>query len=195
MRLIRRLHHWAGLLTFVNLTLYGIIGMAAFAGGGFRAELQPRAAYDRPFTAPPDAADREVAEAVCRALNLTLALPVQSVAISRDASHHLALDLYHANGRHKITVDEAAHSIHVEEFRAPLTRFLDILHISTIALRTGDTRLTIWTYFNEFAMWALALMLLTGAAIAVQRGGLIVWIAFSTGTVLTLATLAWTLKQ
>jgi hypothetical protein len=77
------------------------------------------------------------------------------------------LDFYHANGRHTVTV--LPDRLRIEARRAPFTKYLSTLHVTTAAFRTADMRLRLWSWYNEFAMWTLVLMLSTGAWLAIMR--------------------------
>ena len=163
--LLRRLHTWLGLLTFVNLMVYGVVGISA------AWQLRPRARFGTPKTVSlpydvsPGLSDAAVADRVCTLLGLTLARPIQSAVIQHDAAHHLVLDFWHANGRHKVTVLEREGRLQVEVFPVTLARYLDTLHLTTAAFRSGDWRMRLWAGYNEFALWALIGMLATGAAL------------------------------
>jgi hypothetical protein len=102
-----------------------------------------------------------------RLLDLPLATPVHSFNISHDAAGRLQLDFYHANGRHKVTVLDDR--LQIEVARAGLGKYLSTLHVTTAAFHSGDTRLQLWSWYNEFAMWLLVVMLATGGWLAATR--------------------------
>jgi hypothetical protein len=106
-----------------------------------------------------------VAERVCSLLGLSLATPVQSAAIQRDSANNLSFDFWHANGHHHVTVLEKESRIRVEEFRNDLGDYLDTLHRTTAAFSSGDWRMQLWADYNEFAMWCLLGMIVTGVAL------------------------------
>ena len=158
-RTIKTLHTYAGLLTFVNLMVYGIAG---FSSMWHRPGDQTPAVSERAFTVPPNLTDKEVAERICLDLGLTLAMPVQNAAIHRDAAGGLWLDLWHVNGRHKVTVLEKEGRIRIEERRGSVASYLNGLHATTAAFRGYDWRMMLWAYYNEFAMWCLGGMIASG---------------------------------
>jgi hypothetical protein len=185
MRLVKRLHTWAGLLTFVNLLVYGMAGLAATA----RTNPNNRTIgltrrYEVAFTAPANATDRQLAELICDVLGLTLAKPVQGPAIQRDAANNLLLDLYHVNGHHRVTVLEKENRLQVEEFRAGVGRYADVLHMTTAVFRSGDRRMNVWAWYNEFAMWSLLGMTGSGLFLwlATRPRLLAAWISLGLGT-------------
>lgn len=162
MWLVRKLHIYAGLLTFVNLTVYGIVGLSAV----YLLSSHPQApvvSYQS-FTVQPNLTDREVAEQICSRLNLTLATPVNRFAIQHDVANNLFLDFRHANGRHQVTVLEKEGRIRIEATRNSLWLYLYTLHETTAAFHSGDWRMQFWADYNEFAMWCLIAMILSGIA-------------------------------
>jgi hypothetical protein len=161
--LLRKIHTYAGLLTFINFMVYGLVGISATWAG--RPSRPPAQLVEREFTVPPNVTDREIAEQVCSLLRLSLARPIQDAVIQHDPANRLVLDFYHANGRHRVTVMEADGKLRIEVYRASLLRYLDTLHVTTAAFRSGDWRMQLWADYNEFAMWCLLGMTLSGAAL------------------------------
>jgi len=161
MWLIRKIHTYAGLLTFVNLAVYGIVGLCALYL--LRPHSQPPVVSYQDFTAEPNLTDRQVAEQVCAQLNLSLATPVNSFAIQHE-DENLLLDLRHANGRHRVTVLEKDGRIRIEVTRNSIWLYLYTLHETTAAFHSGDWRMQLWADYNEFAMWCLLTMIVSGFA-------------------------------
>jgi len=161
-----RIHIFAGLLTLVNLLLYGVVGITALWE-------RPRAAapviWEQPFAVQAGESDRAVAERAVRVLGLSLATPVHDFAIGHDRAGRLVLDFYHANGRHKVTVSGG--QLHVEQTRVGLAKYLNTLHVTTAAFHSGDWRMQLWAWWNEFAMWGVAVMAVTGVWIWWKRRG------------------------
>ena len=158
--MILRIHTYAGLLVFLNLVLYAVVGIAASAGA--RNAPSP-VVWEQPFEAPPHLSDRQVAEQVVRLLGLSLATPVHDFAIGHDGEGRLKLDFYHVNGRHEITLLERPGRLRVSHTRANFLRYLSTLHVTTAAFHSGDWRMQLWAWWNEFAMWCVAVMAASGA--------------------------------
>jgi PepSY-associated TM region len=161
--LISRIHNYAGLLTLANLMLYAVVGIAAL--WDTRGAAAPEV-WEQPFAAAAES-DRATAERVVQLLRLSLATPVHDFAIRHDAGRPLVLDFYHANGRHKVTVLEGR--IRVEHTRVSLWKYLSTLHVTTAAFRSGDWRMQLWAWWNEFAMWCLLVMMGSGVWIWLSR--------------------------
>ena len=166
--MILRLHTCTGLLAFVNLMLYAVAGIAAL----FDARTAPApVAWEQAFTEQAGQSDRAVAERVVRLLGLSLATPVHDFAIGHDAQGHLVLDFYHANGRHQVTVLDHPGRLRVKQTRATLWKYLTTLHVTTAAFHSGDWRMQLWAWWNEFAMWSLAVMAASGVCLWWERRG------------------------
>ena len=164
--MISRIHTYAGLLTLANLLLYALVGIAALFDS--RSIPVPQV-WEQPFASHPNENDRQTAERVVALLGLSLATPVHDFNIRRDPQHRLLLDFYHANGRHKVTVLEGR--LHVERTRASLWKYLSTLHVTTAAFHSGDPRMQLWAWWNEFAMWCLLAMTASGVWIWLGRRG------------------------
>ncbi|HEY2018235.1 MAG TPA: hypothetical protein VGH38_32240 [Bryobacteraceae bacterium] len=161
--LIQKLHTYAGLLTFVNFIVFGLVGLSATLQSK-PAESRPVVRYEN-FTVDPNLTDRQVAERVATLLRLSLATPIQSAVIQHDAGRNLLLDFWHANGRHRVTVLEKDGRLRVETMRNSLWSYLGTLHATTAAFHSGDWRMQLWARYNEFAMWCLIGMIASGAAL------------------------------
>jgi len=164
-QVLRKIHTYLGLLTLINLMVFGVVGLAATWRLQAAAPFQPEEVRYLPFTPAADETDAAVADRVCTLLGLSLARPIQKQVIQRDAAHNLVLDFWHANGRHKVTVLEVEGRLRVARSAVPLWRYLDTLHRTTAAFRSGDRRMQLWAGYNEFAMWSLIGMLASGAAL------------------------------
>ena len=166
--MILRIHTYAGLLVFVNFVLYAVVGIAAFAGA---RTATASIVWEQPFSVPANLSDRQVAERVVRLLGLSLATPVHDFNIGHDAEGRLKLDFYHANGRHQVTLLEHPVRLRVSNTRAGFLRYLSTLHVTTAAFHSGDRRMQLWAWWNEFAMWGVAVMAASGVWVWWERRG------------------------
>lgn len=153
--LIRRLHIYAGLLTFAHLIMYGIAGVVATFQPGLERPKIPRAIRHVTFTPPASATDQQVASAVFQTLKLPLTRPVPDWFLRRTPDNHLLLDFYNINGIFRVVVLEDRNQLRIEEIRNSLGLFLEDIHAAT----TGDAQapgwVRAWGVWNEVAMWAL----------------------------------------
>lgn len=176
--MIAKLHTYAGLLTFVNLMVFGIVGLSSAFGPKPAGAWHAR---ELPLRLEPGMTDHAVAERVCAALGLTLATPIQSAVIQHDGAGNLWLDFWHANGRHRVTVLRARGTIRVETRRNSLWSYLDTLHTTTTVFRSGDWRMRLWACYNEFAMWSLLAMLASGVWMWLRSNPRLRWAQVSLG--------------
>jgi hypothetical protein len=192
MWLLKKIHTYAGLLTFVNLAVYGIVGLS-IVWLRQSGEPAPVVSYQS-FAVPPNLTDRQVAERICSLLNLSLATPVNGAAIQHDADNNLFLDFYHANGRHQVTVLEKEGRLRIAVIRNSLASYLYTLHETTAAFHSGDSRMQLWADYNEFAMWCLLVMIASGFAmfLAARARSRLAQISLACGCCLFAALYFWT---
>lgn len=153
--LVLKAHIYAGLLTFTQVMIYGVAGLVATLQPGLERPKVPRAVRYVPFTAAPNASDKEVAAAVYARLAPPLARPVPDWFLRRTADNDLRLDFYNVNGIWRVIVLEDSHQLRIEEIRNSLGYFLSDIHAAT-PNDAGLPRLVrLWALYNEAAMWCL----------------------------------------
>jgi hypothetical protein len=161
--LFRKLHMYAGLLNLSILLIFGVSGLLATLAPApdQRKRADPTVEY-RDFTVPAGLDDKAVAAQVYDFLKLPLAAPVPAFAIKRNADNDLSFDFYNPNGMRRAVVLEKEKRIRLETRRNPLGNFLNGLHTTTSNSRTSDWRMRCWTWYNEFSIWSLIGMSLSG---------------------------------
>ena len=161
-RIVKKIHMYMGLLVWSALLVYAIAGLQAT--GLVRPADRPRPAPETSyldFTTPPNAPDSEVVKAAWEAMGITMAGPPGNPR--RDNQQNLTFTAYSVNGPSRATVLENEKRIRVERMRSPIWGFFDSLHGMTPRNRAPDIRITLWKYYNEFALWCLSLMVLSGS--------------------------------
>jgi hypothetical protein len=162
MWLLKRVHAYAGLLAFVNLIVYGVVGLSVTF---LRQSAEPASVITyRNFSIEPNLTDRQVAERVRLQLNLSRTGPVNQGAIEHDAANNLLLDFRDVNGSHRVTVLEKEGRLRIETIRNSFGIYLDTLHGRTASFQASDWRMQLWSDYNEFAMWCLLTMIASGFA-------------------------------
>ena len=158
-RLIKKLHIYSGLVNFIILMVFGVAGLQAT----FRIQRQHNDVVEtRPFDAPDNATDREVAAAAVRALDLPAPMPGQN-DLRRDANQNLTFTSYTVNGPRLITILEPERQRRVTIRRNVLVHFFDDLHATTLSNSAGgDLRIRMWAWYVEFSIWSLIFMSVTG---------------------------------
>jgi hypothetical protein len=161
--LFRKVHMYAGLLNLSILLIFGIAGLwATFEPAPEqRHRPDPQIEY-RDFTVPAGLDDKAVADRVYEFLQLPLSAPIPNFAVRRDQNNDLALDFYNPNGVRRAIVLEKENRIRLETRGNPLANYLNGLHTTTINARSTDWRIRYWTYYNEFSIWSLIGMSISG---------------------------------
>ena len=161
--LFRKVHMYVGLLNLSILLIFGVSGLwATFEPAPDQRHRPDPQVEFRDFTVPAGLDDREAAARVYEFLKLPLSAPVPNPAVRRDANNDLALDFYSPNGLRRAVVLEKENRIRLETRRNGFTNYLNGLHTTTINARSTDWRVRAWTYYNEFSIWSLIGMSISG---------------------------------
>ena len=153
--LIRKIHIYAGLLTFAQLVVYGIAGLVAtFHTGGERPKA-PRSVRFVPFSAPASATDKQVAALVYETMHISLARPIPDWFLRHTPDNHLLLDFYNVNGIRRVIVLESEQRLRVEDIRNSTWLFLEDIHAATPGDDEAPRLVRAWALWNELAMWTL----------------------------------------
>lgn len=162
-RWVRKLHMYAGLLTYSNFTLFGVAGLVATCDERPEARAPYPSVVERAAFAPAaGASDKQMADALHARLDPPLAGPVPEWALRDDEAGNLLVSFYSVNGPTHVRVLEKHRAIEIERVRNPLPRFLSNLHALTPREWTGDWRLLAWAVMNEVALWTLLGLALSG---------------------------------
>jgi len=157
--LVKKIHMYAGLLSFSILLVFGLIG--SYAMFLPHPEQRPRPQPNEIFVAysvPPNLTDQQVADHVRETLQLSMAPPVPPPAVRRNRDNNLAFQFFQPTGWTRVTVLEKENKLRVETFRNRIMQYLNVLHETTVRNRATDLRVKLWTYYNEFSIWTLLLM-------------------------------------
>lgn len=185
--LVVKLHIYAGLLVFTQFIIYGISGLTAAAH--LQRPRTPQTVRYVPYTAPPAATDRDVAEDVYRTLNFTVARQPTNRTVRRTPENDLQIDLSNINGLRRVTVLERERRLRIEEARIPTAMFVNDMH----TVHAGDAQaprlMHAWGIYNGVAMWCLLAFCISGVYLwlSAQAGSLWAWICFGAGTIAFIA--------
>jgi hypothetical protein len=153
---------YVGLLNLSILLVFGVAGLSAtFEPGPEQRQPDPEVEF-RDFTPSPGLDDKGVADEVHRFLNLPLTAPIPKNVIRRDSNNDLVLNFYTVKGLRRAIVIEKERRIRLETDRQGLAAYLNSLHTTTLNARSADWRIRWWTYYNEFSIWSLIGMSLSG---------------------------------
>ena len=160
--MIKRIHIYLGLLSFSHFIVYGIAGLTASSQRSLERPKVPMNARYEPFTATPNSTDKQVADAVYKQLQLPFTRPMPDWYLRRTPENDLLLDFVNINGIYRVTVLEKEQRVKIEEIRNSAWLFLEDIHAGTGRDPEEASLLRAWGYYNEFAMWSLLAMALTG---------------------------------
>jgi hypothetical protein len=153
---------YLGLLNFVTLTVLGIAGLTVTFQSGPGQPPPPAAARYVPFAVSVNASDKEVADAVFQTVKLPLTNPIPKGAVRRNPENQLALNFYTLNGPYRVTVLEKEGRVRIEPMPNNMARFLNAMHAVTQGGRSRYIRIRLWAWYNEFAIWSLLAMAISG---------------------------------
>ena len=158
-RWIKKIHMYTGLLAFTALLVFGIAGITATI-----APERPRAgpAETREFHVPVNLTDFEAATAAYHFLQLPMSQPPVRNAVRRDAANSVTFTVYSSNGQRIVMLLEKEGLVRIEYRRNHLWHFFENVHTMTPREATTDLRERLWSGYNEFAIWALIFMSVSG---------------------------------
>ena len=182
---IKKLHTYAGLLTFTAFIVWGITGIRAIflpSPGNWRT-AEVTEVREIPFEAPGDLDDKALAVRVFEASGVTMAQPPNRTR--RDDNQNLAFTAYTPNGRRDFTYLEAERQIRVEVRQNDLFGFLGSMHAGSSRRGPPDLSARVWGYYNEMANWAFGFLTLTGLYMWLATRPRLVWawVTFGAATV------------
>ena len=161
--LIKKIHIYLGLISFTALLIFAITGIeAAMSPGPGRPEKREPALRTEDYKPRPGMSDKEVADEILATRDLGMAHPIPQWALKRDPENNLRLDYYSVNGMTRVTVLEREGKLRFEANRVGIWQFFNRIHATTIRADAARMPMRLWTYYNEFAIWSLIAMSLSG---------------------------------
>lgn len=160
--LIRKIHIYAGLLTFAQLVIYGVAGLVATTEASPESSHRPTSVKLISFQTPASATDKEVAGEVYRQLNSPLIPKPSSWSTQRTPDNHLQFEIYTVNGIYRVTVLEEKNQLRTEHIRSNHWQFINGIHTATLADVGAPELVKAWAAWNELGMWSLVLFCLSG---------------------------------
>jgi len=159
--LFKKIHIYIGLLNFSNFIVFGIAGLAStFQGGPDVKMISEPLRYER-FVPQAGSTDKQIADQVLDHFRFPFAEPAPNWAIHRDAAGNLPLEFWTISGMHKVLYEPRENRLRVETMRNSLPLFLDGMHTVTSA-QQSDWRMRLWARCNNFAIWSLLWMAISG---------------------------------
>ena len=168
-------------LTFTILVVFGIAGLwtTLQPAPPNRRRPEPQVRYE-PFQAPANVSDKELAPLIYERIKPSLSLKPGWFA-HRDGSNDLFVDFYSVNGLTRVTVLERENRLKIEPGPNNLWQFLNNMHAVTLGEKPPDWRVRLWAWQNEFALWALSGMALSGVYLWLASRPRHAWALYSLG--------------
>jgi len=159
---IKKLHMYAGLLTFSALFVWGLTGIHAVflpPPGGY-APPEISETVEVPLEAPGDLDDKALARHIYD--NLDIPLRGGHYNIRRDDDANLAFFIFTSSGRRDITYLETEGKVRIDVRQNGLADFLSSMHTAHSDRGPRTTAARMWGWYNEFSVWAFLFMTISG---------------------------------
>lgn len=159
---MKKLHTYAGLLSYAAMVVWGITGIHAVflpAPDAWR-EPAPTSVRRVAWVAPGNLDDAALAEAMLAASDLRMV--GQPVLRKRDAQHNLGFAVFGPNGRRDLRYLEEQQVLVVEERQNSVVEFLSVVHAGSTRRGPPDAAARVWGFYNEMANWSLVFLTLSG---------------------------------
>ena len=179
-RWTKKIHMYSGLLSFLGLTVWGVVGVeSAFRSAPEdRPRVEPAVRY-LAFEAPDDIADPELAQAMVDAAKMPFI--TAAPRHRRDEQNLLSMNYFTVNGRRRLTLLEDESKIRIEEFPATAWGFLDSAHVNTIFHSRPAWQLKLWGAYNETSLWSVTFMTLSGIYLWLATRPKLAWAGWTLG--------------
>ena len=161
--LIKKIHTYAGLLSFTLLLVYGIAGLTAT----FRKGVEGSAAAFGPprfesFALPPGAGRQQLSDLVYDHIKPPLAERLPEGMVETDSEGNPRLDFWSINGVLRVTVLGREGQLKIQSQSSDLPDFLNALHATLTAYPTSFPLLRAWGVYNHFGLICLLFLALSG---------------------------------
>ena len=158
---IKKLHIYAGLLSFTGFTVWGVVGIWAtfLPAPADRVRPDPQVRTIN-FQIDGTATDQQVTDEMIVASGLPFIQTGRKP--SRDSQGRLQVRYLTPNGTRRILLLEQEGKLRMESIPSPFLGFLNILHYQTFTRHNPGWEAKMWGAYNEFSMWAVIFMTLSG---------------------------------
>ncbi|MBI1353522.1 MAG: hypothetical protein GC160_04190 [Acidobacteria bacterium] len=159
---VRKIHMYAGLLTFMAFVIWGVTGVHAvfLPKPGEFTPPPVSSVREVPFQADGSLDDKQLAAAISDVIQVPLAGGRYN--IHRDKDLNLAFNIFTINGGREVTFLEEQGIVRVDHRANSFLSYLSSMHTA----HSGRMRLTLastaWGYYNEMSIWAFVFMTLSG---------------------------------
>lgn len=186
---IKKLHMYAGLLTYTAFIVWGVTGIHAVflpAADNWKEPL-PTEVREVSWKAPANLDDKALSVAATAASGLrSIGNPVLR---KRDEQQNLTFAVFGPSGRRDLTYVESEGKIRVEIKQNNIVEFLSGVHAGSSRRGPPELASRIWGIYNEFSNWAFLFMTFTGIYLwlATRPKMVWAWATFGSATVIVAA--------
>ena len=171
LRWIKKLHIYAGLLSFVGFAVWGIVGIwASFAPAPADRPIRQADVRLVDFLVDASATDQQVTDAMIEASGLPFIQPGRKA--DRDSQGRLQIRYLTPNGARRIVLLEPQNQIRIERTLSPLGGFLNLMHMQTLWIHNPGWEVQLWGAYNHFSLWS---------AVFLSVSGIFMWLATRPG--------------
>ncbi len=192
---IKKIHTYAGLLSFTAFVVWGITGIYAILLPPPGGQGAPEVSEQRQiaFAAPGNLDDPALARLILEVAEIPMA--TSPVNVHRDENHKLAFVVYTVNGRWDATYMDQEERILVEARRNDLWGFLSSMHAGHPRRGSPDLPARLWGFYNEFSTWAFLFMSLSGAYLWLATRPALPWAQVLAGSAAAFFVILWLITR
>lgn len=162
--LTKKIHTYAGLLSFTLMLVYGIAGLTATIRKGSESS---KPGFGPPrfesLVLPPGADKQQISALVYDHLKPALVERLPADMVETDGDGNLRLDLWSINRVERVTVLAREGRLKIQEKPSDLPDFLNALHATLTGYPTSFPLIRVWGVYNHFGLICLLFLALSGA--------------------------------
>jgi len=171
---------YAGLLSFLGLTVWGVVGVES----AFREAPEERSHVEAAirhvdFTVPDDIADPELAQLMVDAAQMPAI--TNAPRHVRDDQNRLSMNYFSVNGRRRLVLLEDEAKIRIEETPVDIWGFLSTAHINTLFHSRPAWQLKFWGAYNEMSLLSVIFMAVSGVYLWLATRPRLAWAGWTLG--------------
>lgn len=187
----KKIHTWAGLLTFSAFVVWGVTGVhGAFTPPPGEYTPPPVAALrELPFQAQGDADDQEISKQIFAIAEIPLAGGRYN--IHRDEDLNLAFNVFTINGTRELTYYEDRGVVEVAHRRNSVWSYLSSMHSAHTTRHQLTPLSSAWGYYNTLATWAFLFMTISGVYMWIATRPNLNWARISFGAMALFTAVMW----
>jgi hypothetical protein len=188
---VKKIHMYAGLLTFTAFVVWGISGIhAVFLESPGEYKPPPvTSVREYSFKAPGKLDDEQTSKAIAEMIAVPMAGGRYNV--HRDEQSNLAFNVFTINGGREVTFVESAGIVRVAHRANSTWSYLSSMHTAHSRRHRQIAAVRAWGYFNEFSTWAFLFMTISGLYLWIATRPTLRWAQLSLAGMAVLTVAMW----